>query len=118
MNAAERQVLRDKHHIDWDALYGSMTMCVECYELYPCDVVQLLDAWDTERAWVAEYTNDGFVHERMTAELVSKIPDENCTQIGTINDCDHLEIVWVADNYVRTLTETPCAYCPKCGATL
>ena len=92
--------MRDKHHIDWDALYGSMTMCVECYDLYPCDVIKLLDA----------------------TEPLLKVEQEPLIQQNLIKGCDHEQGTY--DDYGKdengkfTVIHKLFTYCPKCGVKL
>jgi len=44
MNQQERDALRELHYRrdTWDGAY-----CHECFQDYPCDVIKVLDAWES-----------------------------------------------------------------------
>ena len=47
MNFNERHSLREKHHSveTWTNRYH----CHRCLDPYPCDVIKVLNAWETEQ---------------------------------------------------------------------
>jgi len=84
MTEAERQALRDKHQMN------NKRYCTFCYERlpfgidrgltgtsYPCDVIKVLDAWESELGLVIK----AMTHEKFMQEL-TKAQE----QIGLYNE--------------------------------
>ena len=118
MNQQERDELRDKHslHVYEDRMTGKATLaCDVCGDGYPCDVIKVLDAWET----VAN-TNPNSVSQSdqvafgRTDGLVSPAQTDTCTHHGM----DSGGTDYYGTSNPPQEADWNFAYCPKCGEKL
>ena len=123
MNAEERQELREKHSVDLYALASRMTICVGCCMDYPCDVIKVLDATESEFTDIrASATSDVLpVSDNMTMDCSTFVSwcykqENECNHIIGYrhSQCDAYLIDLDDDLEPNTLFD----FCPKCGVRL
>jgi len=97
MTPEERQALRQQHYnfgIIANAINGNNDSCAKCWEIYPCDVIKVLDATENLKF----------------DDLKTKV------------ECDHIIGLMTLpegwDVIEHGQTSFAFTYCPKCGEKL
>jgi hypothetical protein len=125
MNAEERNILRAEHR----PFTATSTHCIGCSTdegvvIYPCEVIQVLDAWQeqTEKLLAIIYDTNAITHAD-SVEAMRRILTGTATEnlkssdLKTEVDCDHM--VYVNEGKpVLMHASLRVTYCPKCGEKL